>query len=208
MAKFHINDRGEAGVCKANNGGCPFGSEAEHFSSAEEARQAFEEANSSFVKIDVPQKSPQEANGIYGTQANAIAHFATAHNSGNTVYEHISNADGSVSLKMSSWPRANEARLAFESKGYLAEFGANDMGQWLHVSVLPAADEIISSNQLDWDSGTKSFKIDRAQLKALPKAIYSPKLQETIALAPIQEGAEYAVCKPAFQEVDWEIRLY
>ena len=40
--KFHVNSKGEAGVCKAQNGGCPFGGEAEHYSSGDEARAAFE----------------------------------------------------------------------------------------------------------------------------------------------------------------------
>lgn len=42
MAKFHINGNGEAGQCKAEKGGCPFGGENEHFESAADARTAFE----------------------------------------------------------------------------------------------------------------------------------------------------------------------
>jgi hypothetical protein len=42
MSKFHVNDKGEAGQCRANNGGCPFGGEAQHYSSPEIARQAYE----------------------------------------------------------------------------------------------------------------------------------------------------------------------
>ena len=40
--KFHINAAGEAGKCKATKGNCPFGGEAEHFTSAEAAREHYE----------------------------------------------------------------------------------------------------------------------------------------------------------------------
>lgn len=42
MAKFHINAAGEAGSCSATKGNCPFGGEADHFTSPEAAREAFE----------------------------------------------------------------------------------------------------------------------------------------------------------------------
>lgn len=42
MAKFHINNNGEAGVCGAEKGKCPFGGPAEHFTSAAAAREAYE----------------------------------------------------------------------------------------------------------------------------------------------------------------------
>ncbi len=40
--KFHVNSNGEAGRCSATKGKCPFGGEDQHFSSADEARAAFE----------------------------------------------------------------------------------------------------------------------------------------------------------------------
>lgn len=39
---YHITDKGEPGVCKAQKGGCPFGSPDEHFNSASQARYAYE----------------------------------------------------------------------------------------------------------------------------------------------------------------------
>lgn len=42
MPKFHINNNGEAGACRATNGVCPFGGDAQHYSSFENARAAFE----------------------------------------------------------------------------------------------------------------------------------------------------------------------
>jgi RNAse (barnase) inhibitor barstar len=42
MANYHVNDRGDAGVCSATKGGCPFGGAEDHYTSAEAARSAFE----------------------------------------------------------------------------------------------------------------------------------------------------------------------
>lgn len=42
MSKFHVTDKGEAGQCRAEKGGCPFGGDAQHYSSPEVARQAYE----------------------------------------------------------------------------------------------------------------------------------------------------------------------
>lgn len=44
MAKYHINTKtGEPGKCSATQGNCPFGGADEHFTSAEAAREAYEE---------------------------------------------------------------------------------------------------------------------------------------------------------------------
>lgn len=43
MAKYHSNNKGEPGVCSAQPGNCPFGGEEDHYSSAQEARQAYED---------------------------------------------------------------------------------------------------------------------------------------------------------------------
>lgn len=51
MARFHINNSGDAGLCRAVAGNCPFGDDSEHYGSQEEAREAYEErmAKSSFT---------------------------------------------------------------------------------------------------------------------------------------------------------------
>lgn len=51
MAKYHVNAKGETGICKAQNGGCPFGGESEHYATPEAAREAFEASNSSFAVV-------------------------------------------------------------------------------------------------------------------------------------------------------------
>lgn len=54
--KYHVNNNGEAGLCSATKGKCPFGSAAEHFTSADAARSAFEKTQdgglASSKKID------------------------------------------------------------------------------------------------------------------------------------------------------------
>lgn len=64
MAKFHINpETGNPGNCIAADGNCPYGADAPHFSSAEDARTAFEASqNGSFIA---------EAQKITLTKANA-----------------------------------------------------------------------------------------------------------------------------------------
>lgn len=60
--KYHVNPKtGSAGKCKAENGNCPFGGEAEHFTSMAAARKAFEEKNNSFgveveAEVDIQKK--------------------------------------------------------------------------------------------------------------------------------------------------------
>lgn len=52
MARFHINNNGDAGTCRAATGACPFGGEADHYETPEEARAAFErEMGGAFQKM-------------------------------------------------------------------------------------------------------------------------------------------------------------
>lgn len=49
MSKFHINWKGEPGICKAKSGNCPLGDAEDHFATKNEARDAYEAAHSSFA---------------------------------------------------------------------------------------------------------------------------------------------------------------
>lgn len=80
---------------------------------------------------------PSEPNWLHGVQAVASARYATAHNSGETVLTYKVWDNGTVSLKMSSWPRAKEAERAFHAQGWETKMGDNDMGQWIHVRSTP-----------------------------------------------------------------------
>lgn len=48
MAKYHINWKGEPGLCTAEKKACPLGGDSDHFDSPESARAAYESAHSSF----------------------------------------------------------------------------------------------------------------------------------------------------------------
>lgn len=63
--KFHINDAGEPGKCKAKPGNCPLSPSAEHYDTAIEARRAFElrmeQTNEAERAVKVLEKNAQEA---------------------------------------------------------------------------------------------------------------------------------------------------
>lgn len=43
MTRFHVNDKGEAGLCRAKEGNCPLSGESNHYSSLDDARKGYEE---------------------------------------------------------------------------------------------------------------------------------------------------------------------
>lgn len=63
MAKFHINSKGEPGLCQAQKS-CPFGGEASHYATAEEARQAFEASQDAFAVVISHSKKSQETRQV------------------------------------------------------------------------------------------------------------------------------------------------
>lgn len=62
-----------------------------------------------------------------------IAATATAHNYGQTIWEADEHAPGEVWLRMSSWPRAQEAWRALEAAGFVVR-GRDDSPNSLMVS--------------------------------------------------------------------------
>jgi hypothetical protein len=74
--KFHVNNAGEAGQCRATQGGCPFGGDAQHYDNPDSARKAFElsmaasqlpEASKKTVAIELTpeeQYSPEKYGGF------------------------------------------------------------------------------------------------------------------------------------------------
>jgi len=51
MDKFHINKKGEPGVCKATSGSCPFGGEDKHYASEYEAYAVIASESDSFAAL-------------------------------------------------------------------------------------------------------------------------------------------------------------
>lgn len=59
MPKYHVNDKGEVGTCRAKKR-CPFGDiDLEHFSSKEEARKYYESVNEMEQRASLVKKFPQ-----------------------------------------------------------------------------------------------------------------------------------------------------
>lgn len=56
-ARFHVNASGVAGPCGAQEGNCPFGADAPHFNTAEEARAAYEVFMGSATFAPAPKKA-------------------------------------------------------------------------------------------------------------------------------------------------------
>lgn len=219
MPKYHLNPTtGNPGECSAEQGKCPFGKDAPHYGSQQEAREAFEAQQEAFgaIKKDLSSsagapKSPQEEHPYYGTKTKAIATMATRHNEGQTVLEQRLDDGDTVSLKMSSWPRANEARRALEKEGYFVELGENNMGQWIHVSPMPKDSEILDMGDLSGEVDDL-FAKDHNMGEPFPRVLYSPKIQESCALKePVEDWADGElkgwILKPRFQEVPWAVYL-
>lgn len=66
MMKYHINDNGDAKECEAKKVSCPFGGEEEHFPTADEARQHYENMRASEIMVShsvqrAPKKPRQHA---------------------------------------------------------------------------------------------------------------------------------------------------
>lgn len=58
MTKYHINDQGNANHCSAEAGKCPFGTDAPHFDTKEEAQKHYEQTyNNSFEKVKPVKKT-------------------------------------------------------------------------------------------------------------------------------------------------------
>lgn len=49
--KYHINNNGDVGICKAKKGACPFGGDENHFSNEQDAYKAAQELNESMFGI-------------------------------------------------------------------------------------------------------------------------------------------------------------
>lgn len=60
MTKFHVNNSGEAGQCRATLGGCPFGDDSHHYETPEIARKEYELSMESSQFSTVSRRTPTE----------------------------------------------------------------------------------------------------------------------------------------------------
>jgi hypothetical protein len=80
--------------------------------------------------------NPTDENWLHRTQAAAVARMATAHNSGETVWEQRTD-EAAVILRMSSWPRAREVERAMLREGWSVEYLPDDGNGHTLIKVCP-----------------------------------------------------------------------
>ena len=116
MAKYHVNSKGEPGICSAQSGNCPFGGENDHYSSAEDARVAFEKSQDSFAvvikKSDSPDRSVQAPDSdMDGNIAKAQAEYDASEDKARWIEDKVSALDGAKANLNQTLPGSVE-RLA------------------------------------------------------------------------------------------------
>lgn len=78
MAKYHINKEGNPGLCSAESGNCPFGGDANHYSSRANARRAFEFSMASKELTKTSRKRLSSKDAIAAaTQRRSLKEFAS-----------------------------------------------------------------------------------------------------------------------------------
>ena len=114
MSKYHINEAGNAGVCNAQSGGCPFGGELEHYDTPEDARTAYEKVMSegaswnSISRKQVKEQTPEEAMAAYdATMREALATTG--------VYNSEPDEDGSYQLPAGDYVVINTERVDYDT---------------------------------------------------------------------------------------------
>lgn len=68
MTTYHVNtDTGNTGICKAEKGGCPFGTVEEHFDNRNNARKAYEKKQEIFEQFAFKTKMPAQGGHTLAT---------------------------------------------------------------------------------------------------------------------------------------------
>lgn len=148
----------------------------------------------------------------------AMAKFATNHNSGNTVIETHEVGDA-VFIRMSSWPRAQEAAKKFKEKGWVPEFTGDSRGGELLKVYNPATTSRTFKNAKDffWHGEEKTFTMEASEFGYLPMegfSFISQKDGNAVSVIPHREmrdnedevtGWEYKPTNPAH---NWTITIF
>lgn len=108
MTRFHVNNAGEASRCKAEKGGCPFGSAEEHHETADGARQAYEERMSG-REIPAVQKSDGDPNAGYLQRD--LRELASNSKDGAVLEMAVQRGDEGVLRAVADNPNANSHHL-------------------------------------------------------------------------------------------------
>lgn len=161
---------------------------------------------------------PLSRNTAGHTKAYELALQATARNSRPTVLE-AQEDDHSVTLIMSSWPRAREAEQAFIKQGWATEYLGSLGGCVIRVSD-PASSPrcFVSTDTLAWQGDHNQFVAEASELKNFNPydfSLVSQKDGRTTALklaSHEQDTRENEVLswtfKPAPEEGDWTVKVF
>lgn len=96
MAKFHVNEEGNPGQCSAQDGNCPFGADAPHFSTAEDARTHFEAVQSLTASLTGAKKKSVRDFVTPPARAVEIADFSFTDEDLYQLYRNGNELNGSV----------------------------------------------------------------------------------------------------------------
>lgn len=124
MARYHINSKGEVGICRAHKGACPFGGDDNHFPTAELARAAYEEeqgnswGTSTEAGNTLSPASPFEADG------NAHGHSSST----------LSLKDLNQVIKTSSDPAVFDRMIEIGSDRTFSNFSKNPNADASHLA--------------------------------------------------------------------------
>lgn len=117
----------------------------------------------------------------------SLARRATSHNSGETVAQVRALPEGSVELRMSSWPRAKEAEVEFKKAGWVTEYtGDRNGGELIRVHD-PANPSVVLRQAKDfmWSPDSSSFVGEASE--------FGGPLRESFLLVSQKDGSAVRV---------------
>lgn len=117
MAKFHISEAGNPAPCKATVNACPRGGEADHYSSPQAARQAYEAAQAAEMFAPAQQRSARVEG--YTLAIAIVAFVATLKKFGREHMRVVGNPEQKVPVAIIYNRWSGEPEYASVSEGWL-----------------------------------------------------------------------------------------
>lgn len=135
MPKYHLNKKGEPGVCQAMVA-CPFGDlDSDHFPSVEEARAAYEAKQASFTAPHArwkPGKKLRTAD-LKGLPSGSVVQWPSYSSSGRTYSDY-------VKLESGQWRLADDEQGRSIESFYLGGAGGNEPATFVSADGARTAD--------------------------------------------------------------------
>lgn len=181
MTKYHINGEGNPGVCSAESGNCPFGGDANHYSTKEKAREAFELSMAAQALLKRTTKRSSSAEAIAGALAErSLREFAVFARGGWNPTNHPADFERETHAKLlelsesttvgNMFERASQLKKNYDSWYYANEtadvIDPEDLSRdtYLHM-VAPATTAAVTTVEntladLDWTTRNSSDDAD------------------------------------------------